>query len=164
MGNGGIVLFLLFPAMMKYLIDTGSRVAIISLVLSIVLYAMLYNYNFSIKKTVMLFFFLFIILIIWNSILQYSLVGERLLDTIYLSDLSGREVIWENVYSIMLPNIILGIGISQYYYEVTAIFGYYQSPHNVLIEVIVYTGIVGLAIFIIFLFRIFKNAFIKQIF
>ena len=100
-------------------------------------------------------------ILMWNLFLQYTLLGERLLDTAEKGDISSREVIWENVFYIFLPNLFWGIGLPRYQYEVTAAFGYFTSPHNVFIEVIVYTGILGLTIFVVFLFRVIKCAVVK---
>ena len=92
----------------------------------------------------------------WQSTFQFTLVAERLFDTLNVGDLSSRDIIWAKVMDVISNNYIYGIGKTGYLLELGDF-----SPHNVILEVLCYTGIVGLLIFGYFLFGIVSNAYKK---
>ena len=73
----------------------------------------------------------------------------RLLQTVADQDLAGRDEVWVEIINIVQNNLIFGIGQTGYF----SIFGL-ASPHNVFIEVLIYTGIVGLFLYLVFILRI----------
>lgn len=71
-------------------------------------------------------------------------------------DFSERKEIWAKIYPMINDSPISGMGstgynesISKYYY------GLFKSPHNVFLEILVYTGIIGFLFFNIFLIYVF---------
>ena len=84
----------------------------------------------------------------------------RIEKTIEEGNVSGRDYIWSKYIDLIEEHPILGVGFTgadQYSYEV---FGQVKSPHNVLIEVTLYSGVLGLACFLVFLFCLYRDAWL----
>jgi O-antigen ligase len=152
------LLLLMLPSLLFVMFETGSRVAFISFVLG--LFAIIY-YNKSmsrVKKIILLFIGVVCFILIWFLFIKNTMVGGRIFSTINEGDLSSRDLIWAGVFEIIVNNYIIGVGQTGYAGKMTNLFGGFGSPHNVLLEVVCYTGLIGLTIFLIFFFRIANNA------
>lgn len=152
------IFLMLIPFLLVFMLSTGSRVAFISLVLGI--FTLLFfnkSLNTANKFLIGVVSF-FSLLILWVLFLKNTLVVERLFDSISEGDLSSRDLIWLSIYDVIVNNAILGIGETGYSAKMMAWADNVPSPHNVFIEVICYTGLVGLVIFLVFLKRIYNNA------
>ena len=88
-----------------------------------------------------------------------KIFSERLINFAIASDNSWRDVIWALLFELISENPFFGQGLTGYSYSSYQIFGSVASPHNAIIETICYTGLVGLIFFVMFLFRIIKQAF-----
>jgi O-antigen ligase len=88
--------------------------------------------------------------------MQSEVLKFRLLQSTQEGDLSGREIIWQTVLHLIKRSPILGVGNTGYAYFMQTNFGSVTSPHNVILEVLCLTGITGLFLYLIFLYRIFK--------
>lgn len=81
--------------------------------------------------------------------LEYT--GSSLLDrvskTIENQESGGRDVLWRAAYQEFLTNPVLGGKIE--------ILGFY--PHNIIIEILMGMGVIGILIFIMLLFKSYKN-------
>ena len=135
--------------MINLMAETGSRVGFISLALAFIVGILFYkaknNWNklFVIIAGSLLFSFFLTI------ILKSEMLVLRLVKTVVDSDLAGRDEVWVEIINIVQNNLIFGIGQTGYF----SIFGL-ASPHNVFIEVLIYTGIVGLFLYLVFILRI----------
>ena len=67
--------------------------------------------------------------------------------------MAGREVIYAELWEVINNNLFFGIGQTGYF----AKFGD-GSPHNVLLEILCYSGIIGLSMYLLFLYNILKIA------
>jgi len=150
-------LFLLFPFLLILILKTGSRVAFISLILGILIFLIFIRSLGNKKKIYFILFSSLLFISFWQLFLKNSLLIERLFETVDTGDLSSRDMVWLNLFDTISNNFIFGIGKTGYVLK----FGL-GSPHNVIIEVLCYTGIIGLLIFLFFFFRIVQNA-IKRI-
>ncbi len=147
-----IPLFILFPVMLA----TGSRVAILTLAMAFFLGLFLIMKKSSIfKKVVVVLIGIALFRLLVNVVNNNELIMSRL-EKADDGDLSQRDVIWAKILPMINESPICGIGstgytekISKYYY------GEYASPHNVILEVLVNTGIIGFTFFIIFLVYVF---------
>lgn len=83
-----------------------------------------------------------------------SAIFDRTLDSISTGDSSGREILWEEAIREFIKYPIVGGRI-----EVSGIY-----PHNLIIEVLMGTGLVGFVLFMSFLIILFKKgvALIKE--
>ena len=96
-----------------------------------------------------------------------GLMYERLMETVEDGSSSGRTDIWKALLPNLMKHPILGVGQTGYAavanQELSAVAGsiyeYGYSPHNVLIEVFAYTGLVGLFVMLLFWGRIGVSAY-----
>jgi O-antigen ligase len=153
----------LFIAMLSILlIKTGSRTAFISLLIGFMMFLFLNNFS-KVKKIILFFGALISSMLIWIISLEKSLIISRLVETLETGHLSARDLIWLKIFEIMKNDFLFGIGETGYAQKMYGSFMKFQgvSPHNVFIETICYTGIFGLIILLIFLFRVFKNSYLN---
>jgi O-antigen ligase len=154
LGKKRFLLLLLLPFLLGLMISTGSRVSFISFVLSIFIFLYYNKYLGSLKKGLLVFIVATFFILFWIFFLKNSTVVSRLFDSVDNGDLSSRDEIWFNLFEIISNNYIFGVGKTGY-----ALIAGESSPHNVLIEVLCYSGIIGLSIFLVFFFRIVGNAY-----
>tara|TARA_B100000965_G_scaffold318511_1_gene279270 strand:- start:1687 stop:2898 length:1212 start_codon:yes stop_codon:yes gene_type:complete len=88
-----------------------------------------------------------------SLISRFSLIGE--------GNFGGREVLWL-AYAIMISeNFLFGYGLSGTDLVTFQYFGYAgETPHNIILQVLIYAGIPGLIFFFLFIFRIFKACYL----
>ncbi len=151
-----LLLFAL-PFLFFFIIKTGSRVSLISLILGITAFVF-FNKKFTVKqKTISFFVFIVLALLSWFFFLKNSLVVERLMDTINDGDLANRDMIWDILIANFSDTFLWGVGKTGF----VSIVGD-ASPHNVLLEVFLYTGLVGVFVFLIFYVIVFNRAFRRR--
>jgi hypothetical protein len=92
----------------------------------------------------------------FNSFCFYLEVPDA--ETIQERNLSGRDIIWRQIIPLIKSNAIFGVGSVGYNSYAQNVFGYIRSPHNVILELLCYTGIVGLALYSRFLLLICKKS------
>lgn len=151
-----IRLFLIaaIPLMLKLMAESGSRVAFISFVLMFVLGVLL----IKTKRTWYKLTVLIIGSLSFVYIIQYVLSSEILMFRLMKAsegDLAGRDIIWQKIFPLIRENPIFGVGKTGYVAYSQQIFYQLSSPHNVIIEILSYTGIVGLIIYLVFVLRSF---------
>lgn len=143
-------IFILFLLLIK----TGSRGAFLSFVVGMGLY-LFANKNLSrFKKSLIVFGFIIAGVLLWTFFLKNSIVTERLVTSVSDGDLSNRDLIWISLFDVIVNNYWFGVGVTGY----ERIIGN-GSPHNVLIEVLCYSGVFGLLIFLVFVVNIGRNAY-----
>ncbi len=150
--------YLIIPIMFIFMVKTGSRVAFISLILGLITYFLLQGKNITINKILKIVPIFVIALIIWQFILKNSVLLSRLFSTVNEGDLSGRDIRWLASIDLISKNQLFGQGETGYSKNIEPLLGFYSSPHNVFIEILCYTGVVGLIIFSIFLLRVIVSA------
>ena len=91
----------------------------------------------------------------------FQLIADRISSTGGTGDFSekGRFTLWIGFFSLIFENPFFGNGYSGFDMITYEYFGFIESPHNVLLEVILYTGFIGLSLYLLFLFRITKAAY-----
>ncbi len=138
----------ILPAMV--VLKTGSRVAAISLFLA--LFVMLFNFRaLSWKKLIIILFGIASAPFLY-AYLETTPVFERLLRTYHTGDLAGRDKIWEDLQPVMFASPIIGSGFSAF----STRYGQFTSPHNVFIEVLIASGVIGLAFYLYYCWYIFR--------
>ena len=148
-------LFLFFiPFLFIFMLITASRVAMISFILGIFVFLYFNKYVSTIKKILIILFTSMLFVMLWIIFLKNSLIVERLFDVVNKGDLSSRDLIWIPLFDLISNNFMFGVGKTGYAMRFAG-----GSPHNVIIEVLCYTGIIGLLVFLFFFFRIVSNAF-----
>ncbi len=152
------LLLITIPVMLGLMVETGSRHAVLAFLMVFIAGLFLFKTQKQWWKIVAFFVGIITVLLIYQYILQNEVLRTRLLQSIYEGNLSNRDVIWKSIIPIIKDNPILGIGQSGYAAYCQIIWGVYTSPHNVILEVLVFTGITGLMIYFYFLFLIFKRS------
>lgn len=143
------------PLMLKLMAESGSRVAFISFVVMFLMGTLLIKTKKSWYKIGVLILGVVVFFIIIQYILQSEVLLTRLIKSFEEGDLAGRDVIWQNIIPLIKANPILGVGQTGYAAYTQQVFYGPRSPHNVIIEVMSYTGLVGLMIYLLFVFRSF---------
>lgn len=157
------MLMLFLPLILFLIIKTGSRTAFISAIIAFFIFLFFSNIK-KIKKYAILLSAFFASVYLWIFYLKDSLVISRLGSTVDSGDLSNRDIIWAKIFKFMEGNYLFGIGRTGYTFEMTGVFSVegndFTSPHNVIIEIISYTGFLGLIIIAPFFYHIFRNSFL----
>jgi len=141
-----IIPFILITA---FIFGTASRVAFISLFLSLFLF-----FTFTSKSFIGKIFFAINILLI--SFLSYSLfftnnyLFTRILTFFNKGDLSMRDDLWLTALDFIYQNPYFGFGETGYIAAYSFLPQEVTFPHNVIIEILCYTGFVGLFLFMNF--------------
>lgn len=146
--------------MLSLLFATASRVAIVVFALGVILFVLLRQTKRTFTKFLWLIVGLVALYYGYRIILQQEVLMTRIEKTIEEGNVSGRDYIWSKYIDLIEEHPILGVGFTgadQYSYEV---FGQVKSPHNVLIEVTLYSGVLGLACFLVFLFCLYRDAWL----
>lgn len=147
------------PFMLIFIGETGSRVSAIAFVLMSITGILLYKTKTNLTKSfVILGGFIFVILI-GILLLQSDTMKERIIATSESGDLGERDRIWRTILPIIKENPLIGIGKTGYQLQSTEFFGFAYSPHNVILEILCYTGIIGLMIYLTFLFQVFIRGY-----
>jgi O-antigen ligase len=152
------IFFLPTIIMLHLMALSGSRVAMVSFVLTFVAGGIIVKTKSIFNKIVIFLIGAACFVAIWQYMMQTEVLRLRLLQSIYEGDLAGRDVIWQKIIHIITDNPVFGIGTLGYNHYTLAAFGEIKSPHNVFLEVLCYTGIVGLFFYLAFLYKIFRRA------
>jgi len=154
-----VLMILVYMPLIDLLFTTGSRVAALSFILVFTLYIFFYKANKIITKTMIIAIFVFSIGFIVDLILKSEVVGKRLMSTKEEGNLAGRDEIWATIWPLIQNNLFLGVGQTGYKDLAYQFFGMHKSPHNVILEVWLYTGILGLCFYLYFLSNCFFQGF-----
>jgi hypothetical protein len=150
-------LFLLgIPLLFSTMIATGSRVSFIAFILAYVTFIFLYQSKSRWGKTLLFLVGILTFIFVWQFVLKSEGITERLIQSIQQGDLSERDIVWKKIWPIWLDNPVFGVGKTGYEYLTTNPSGRFISPHNVILEILCLTGITGLILYFVFLYRITK--------
>jgi O-antigen ligase len=135
-----------------FMISTGSRTAFLLFILGIVI-IVIFSKNIN-KINKILFFIFFTVVTIQLFILFKDKLDlfQRLTATIEDGDSANRDVIWSGLLYFFSDFIFLGVGKTGYLRMIGDL-----SPHNAFLEVLLYTGVIGLSIFLFFILSLYKN-------
>jgi len=154
------LLLLLIPIMLELLIASGSRLAVISLLAVFVASVMLFKVNNALIKIVVLAVGLVGFIAIWQMLMNNDLIGVRLQRSFQEGDLSSRDEIWKSIMPLIEQNPVFGVGKTGYATYCNSVFGRYWSPHNVILEILCFSGIIGLSIYLFFLYQTFRMGYL----
>lgn len=150
-------LLLLTIPMFMLLFGTASRTALLVLASGAILFVLLRKTGSNKKKLISLAVGIVALVIGYIVISKQDVVMARMNDTIEEGNISGRDVIWNVYLPLIEEHPIIGTGFTGHYDRAQFVLGQAMSPHNVLIEVALYSGVIGLFFFLVFLFSVFIN-------
>lgn len=142
------------PFLFSLLIASGSRMAFLAFALAFVSIVVLYKTKQTWVKGVLVFAGVVGIVLLWQYLIHSEVVAQRLIETVEDGDLSQRDEIWRTVLPVWTNNPIFGVGRTGYEFFSSWQYGEFMSPHNVIIEVLCFSGVAGLIIYLVFLYRI----------
>jgi O-antigen ligase len=152
-------LFLIpLPLMLKLLFETASRVSLLSFILIFAVGVLLYKTKNFLGKITSFIFGAAACSYCWLLFLESDTLIRRLSES-YEGDLAGRERIWPLLIPLIENNPLFGVGRTGYAEYCYRVIGWFVSPHNVILEVLCYTGIVGLSLYLTFLYRVSKKGY-----
>lgn len=155
----GIIALIPIPTMLSLMFETGSRKASIGLALAFVI-GVLFLKTKNVMYKVLIIFLAFIgSVYMINLMMDYDIIFNRLERTAEQQDYGGRDEIWRNVFPLIIDNPIVGVGQTGYEMYSMGVFGNIRSPHNVLLEVLAYTGLIGLFIYLYLLYQVTWQGF-----
>ncbi len=158
-----LILLLGTPLMFQLLLETGSRKAIIGVFLGVII-GILFLKTKSFKfKLIILIGGVYIFFSALELLMNSEVLIKRLTATAESGDLAGRDRIWKAILPLIADHPFFGVGESGFYIYSVKTFGAYNSPHNVLIEILAYSGIFGLYFYLKFLFKLITQS-IKSLF
>lgn len=158
-GKHRYLLLLSVPVMLGLLVASGSRLAIVSFILVFAIGVGLMKTKSVFSKLGVYTLGFGLLTIIGYIAWQNEILQERLLLSLQQGDLSNRDFIWENILPIVENHPFFGVGESGYISYCLDVFGRSMSPHSVIMELLCFTGAVGLLIYLLFIYRIFRRSF-----
>jgi O-antigen ligase len=152
--------FLAAILMFYFLVKTGSRSAFLSLLMGVIGFVLFYKQKNSPLRIVSIFLSMILFFIIWQFYLKDTNLANRIMATFLHDDISGRSDRWmASLVVFSKNNFYFGIGETGYAHQISSLLGFYSSPHNVILEVLCDTGLIGLFLFLLFFIRIAVHAF-----
>lgn len=155
LGRIRYLLFIGLLPLLNMIAQTGSRVSFIGLMISVaIFFAFLKARN---KQTRILIILIGVvgIYLVYQYIMTFEVIQSRMLMFYEEGDLSGRDRIWGGIIPMIKKRPLFGIGINGYLEASLTEIGRRVSPHNVFLELLVYSGIFGFIAFILFTYRVF---------
>jgi O-antigen ligase len=157
LGKLRYLLLLPLPFMLQLLVATGSRVALLSFGLALITGTALFKTKRMVWKISLLALGATVAFMVGLSVIASETLSSRLIASYYERDLAGRDVIWADLLPLVTSHPFLGSGQTGFAQFTAMIFGGFISPHNVFLEVLCYTGVVGLSLYLWFLWRVFQS-------
>ncbi len=134
-------------------LDTGSRSALISLLLTLFIY---FFYSKTSIRLILLLLSTIIISVFYES---FSVISERVVSTLEVGEIGGRMPIITFILDQISSNLMFGVGRNQYDLLADIEFGYSPSPHNIFLEVFVYGGVFAFLLLIFIVIKIIMSAY-----
>jgi O-antigen ligase len=158
-GRSRYYLIIALAPLINMVAQSASRVTFFSFIIILLLFFILKGGKSTIRRAGLIIFGFIAIYVILNYLLSFEILRNRVLDTIEDKDLAGRDLIWESFLPLFISNPVFGVGLSGYTEASYKIYKLFYSPHNVFLEVAIYTGLIGLIAFLVFLYRVVRFAF-----
>jgi len=152
------------PLMLLSILETGSRTAYFALVLTVLVWIFFSVVN-SEKKVGTFVVLTLAMVIVSIPLLHIAFESDVFIHrfdpnvNVSYANLGGRDVLWKGFMDIVSGSIFWGYGISGYEYQSLEYFGFIESPHNAILEILLYSGVIGLFLYSFFMFRVLKAAY-----
>lgn len=153
-------LLIMTVPMLALLFATASRTAFLVLASGIILFIFFRKTKKRINRLLWIIFGVIILFYGYQFVLQQEVLVKRMERTIDNGSLSDRDYIWAKYIELIKQHPILGVGFHGADRYAIQVFGEPKSPHNVLVETTVYSGLIGLSFFLVFLLFFFQDAWL----
>lgn len=154
------IFFIFIPILLFMMINTGSRGGFIGIVLAIITIFYFSKKGFFGKLSKMIQATIVIVLLTFlffsNDVFENRFLYEEtsLMDT--------RLPLWQSAFSTVEDNLLFGIGIFRYQYDINLMTNRIISTHNEYLSILVYSGLTGLILFLWFLYEISRSAYMRN--
>lgn len=151
---------LLFASLLFMILSTGSRGALIAIILAF-LYFVFFKFKFKFKHLIMLLILGFVIFFIVSFFLPDYLIerlsgGEDVISTLEFG--GGRTAIWDIILGRIIRSLpFWGFGSGSSSLIIGQYFDKNIGSHNTYFMLLLEFGVIGLSIFLYFLWSIFKK-------
>lgn len=147
-----IYLLLTFSVSIMIFLLGATRGALLVILLAVMVFV--YFGNIKRKLTFLVLFVLSIPVMFYGIEITGSKIIDRSLDSIKTGDTSGRELLWKDAFNEFIDFPLFGGRIE--------VSGFY--PHNIFLEILMATGVIGMVLFSFLLFSSLINGFklVKQ--
>ena len=156
-----VLLMLLTISMLYLQLKTGSRISLASFVGMFGLSTFLFRVKGFVGKLLYVLFVLAALWIFMDMASHNEILRNRVMVVFEKKDFGGRVDISQNVLPLFYENPIMGVGQSGYAMFSSSIYGKVFSPHNVITEILCYTGIIGLVLYSLFWWQLTKAALLR---
>lgn len=147
--------FLPLILLVSVIFATGSRTALICLLLVLVTTVVFYKGK---GKPAIIFLGIFSLVVLYLS-MRGTVLFDRLMSSAITGDTGGRTDIWETLLPYCWENPWFGVGMTGFEWIAISSYGRMVNPHNVIIEIFAYSGIVGVTIYVFFWLRVLFHSF-----
>lgn len=150
------LLYAMLPAFIYLSIATASRGGFIGLMLALSVYYYFKKQGISgkLKNSFKVFFIAGILTLVF---LSNDVFYQRIFET-EKGMTEDRTRIWEIAYRLVSDDIVFGIGVFRYERDIMTILHKYKSTHNEYLSILITSGILGLSIFLLFLYEAYKSS------
>ena len=176
-----LIFFIFFAVFLFTIFITGERMAFLMTILSIftVLFGLILSKNISVLKMLYFLFFISIAIYLFSFIdpqqTQRGIYSSIKMITNWSNN--GYTIVWKSAYDVWLANPWFGAGLHKYREacELLGIYGTFENPiaggvcfhpHNISMQLLSETGIVGFILFFTMVIslsiRLLKTSFIKK--
>mgnify|MGYP001306208754 CR=1 FL=1 len=155
-----LILLLCLPIIFYAILQTGSRTAITVPFLALFLWFFA-RILASRYKIIAIISGLSILTVVAIPLVFFAMQSEVIVDRFLntgaadFGSQNGRFFLWLGFFSLIQENLIFGNGLSGFEKISQDFFGFIESPHNAILEVALYSGLIGLFFYVIFLYRCF---------
>jgi len=137
------------------LLATGSRGGIISIAIIILLIFFLKEKSFKKRLNYFVVSLCFVCLLFF-IVTNNQLLNKRFFESEDVRD-AGRLELWQKVFSIVDEDLFFGVGVFEYQKQIKDLNNdRIINTHNEFLSFLVYSGILGLFLFLLFLIKLFK--------
>ncbi|MEX0996000.1 MAG: O-antigen ligase family protein [Flavobacteriaceae bacterium] len=157
-GKKGYLLLFALPPFVNLLLLSASRGALITTACALVV-MLIMNKTTSFKRILQVGFLIIAAIYFMEKLVESELIYKRMTQFIEEGNTAGRGDIWEVLFEVSLQRPLIGFGETGFETEMIKYYGAQKSAHNLFLEILVTTGIIGLSVFLYFLyFHIKKSA------
>jgi O-antigen ligase len=156
-GKKRFLLLLPLPIMLRLMLDTGSRTAFLSFVVMFMVGLFFIKTKKWWYKIIVIILGATVAFYVGGYVVQSDIIMLRLYRSLDSGDLAGRDIIWQSLMPIIEKNYLFGIGETGYALKIGE-----MSPHNVFLEGLCYSGIIGLIIFTWFIIKVIRSAYLAR--
>lgn len=156
-----IIFIISFFLIITMISATASRGALFAFFIGSFIMILLLKKKMSIKIPIVILSGIVAVYLI-NFFLSNELFYMRIMQTLEEGN-TGRDKLWHAAYNIFIDNPTLGVGRSGFFSYMKSYYGDAMGAHNLFLEILATTGIVGFIFFMFFYLRMLKFSYINYI-